>query len=201
MALSLFKSLSTSYSSCYKVQKIIAGGCWVIFMHCTSGGPCLESLCIDSEEEINSEKKSSHQCKLIIKYYCSYLLLTLMCTEAVLLFQWCSDQKLAITLSPLLCGSTLLALHQGLIALNQAECCQPLYTSNICWQQRWWYEPPTIIACLLSAQSLRLQGSMMAMIPVRGNSRKKCRMLRNTNDVIDDAPQPKRKSITQFIKT
>ena len=53
----------------------------------------------------------------------------------------------------------------------------------------------TIIACLSSAQSLRVQGSM-AMIPVRG---KKCRVLRNTNDVIDDTPQPKRKSIIQTL--
>ena len=55
-----------------------------------------------------------------------------------------------------------------------------------------WCQNPTISACISSAQSLRVQGSM-AMIPVRGNSRKKCHVLGDANQVIDVLPLPKRK--------
>lgn len=55
-----------------------------------------------------------------------------------------------------------------------------------------WCQNPTVSACLSSAQSIRIQSSM-AMIPVRGNSRKKRRVLQGKSDVIDNAPLPKRK--------
>ncbi len=55
-----------------------------------------------------------------------------------------------------------------------------------------WSQNPTVKACLTSAQSLRIQGSM-AMMPVRGNSSRKRRALREVNNVIDDTPLPKRK--------
>lgn len=54
-----------------------------------------------------------------------------------------------------------------------------------------WCQNPTVSACISSAQSLRVQGSM-AMIPVRGNSRRKRRILRDKNEVIDNTPLPKR---------
>ena len=54
-----------------------------------------------------------------------------------------------------------------------------------------WCQNPTISACLTSAQSLRVQGSM-AMLPVRGNSSRKRRILHDAN-IIDDTPLPKRK--------
>lgn len=55
-----------------------------------------------------------------------------------------------------------------------------------------WCQNPTVQACLTSAQTLRIQGSM-AMMPVRGNSNRKCRVLKEVNDVIDNTPLPKRK--------
>ena len=55
-----------------------------------------------------------------------------------------------------------------------------------------WCQNPTVQACLSSAQSIRIQGSM-AMIPVRGNTSRKHRALKDVNDIIDDSPLPKRK--------
>ena len=54
-----------------------------------------------------------------------------------------------------------------------------------------WCQNPTVSSCLTSAQSLRIQGSM-AMLPVRGNSSRKRRVLKDAN-MIDNTPLPKRK--------
>ena len=48
---------------------------------------------------------------------------------------------------------------------------------------------PTIQACLTSAQSLRVQGSV-SMTPIRGNSSRKKRLF--PEEVIDDSPLAKR---------
>ena len=48
---------------------------------------------------------------------------------------------------------------------------------------------PTMQACIASAQSLRVQGSM-AMVPVWGNSSRKKRLF--SKEVIDHTPLPKR---------
>ncbi len=48
---------------------------------------------------------------------------------------------------------------------------------------------PNVQACLTSAQSLRVQGSL-SMIPLRGNSRQKKRLF--TDEIIDDKHLPKR---------
>ena len=56
-----------------------------------------------------------------------------------------------------------------------------------------WCQNPTVSACITAAQSLRVQSSM-AMIPVRGNSRRKRRVLKDVdNDVIDNTPLQKKK--------
>ena len=55
-----------------------------------------------------------------------------------------------------------------------------------------WCQNPTVQACLSSAQSIRIQGSI-AMIPVRGNSSRKRRALKDVNDIIDDNPYQKEK--------
>ena len=54
-----------------------------------------------------------------------------------------------------------------------------------------WSQNPTVQACLTSAQSLRVQGSL-AMMPLRGNSRRKKRLFKDKEEVIDDKPLPKR---------
>ena len=53
-----------------------------------------------------------------------------------------------------------------------------------------WCQNPSISACINAAQSIRVQGSM-AMMPVRGNSGRKRRIVKD--DVIDDKPLLKRK--------
>ena len=56
-----------------------------------------------------------------------------------------------------------------------------------------WSQNPTVNACISSAQSIRVQGSQ-AMVPVRGNSSRKRRILKDQNyEVIDSTPLPKRK--------
>ncbi len=60
---------------------------------------------------------------------------------------------------------------------------------NYFGQQRSRGQNPTVQACLSSAQSLRVQGSL-AMVPLRGNSSRKQRLF--TEEVIDDTPLPKR---------
>ena len=52
-----------------------------------------------------------------------------------------------------------------------------------------WCQNPTVQTCISSAQSLRVQGSL-AMMPVRGNSRRKKRLF--PQEVIDEKPLPKR---------
>ena len=72
--------------------------------------------------------------------------------------------------------------------------CQDLL-ENYFGQQRscgGWSQNPTISACISSAQSIRVQGSQ-AMVPVRGNSSRKRRILKDKNDVIDSTPLQKRK--------
>ena len=54
-----------------------------------------------------------------------------------------------------------------------------------------WSQILTVQACLISAQSLRVQGSQ-AMMPLRGNSRRKKRLFKDKEEVIDDKPLPKR---------
>ena len=51
-------------------------------------------------------------------------------------------------------------------------------------------ENPSVQACLESTQSLRVQGSV-SLLPVRGNSSRKRRLLHK--EVIDDTPLPKRR--------
>lgn len=53
-----------------------------------------------------------------------------------------------------------------------------------------WCDNPTAKSCLESAQSLRVQGSQ-AMLPVRGNSSRKRRLLQGVEDV-SNIPLPKR---------
>ena len=50
---------------------------------------------------------------------------------------------------------------------------------------------PTMVDCLHSAQSLRVQRSL-ALQPVRGNSSKKRKLFSEASPTIDDTPLPKR---------
>ena len=63
---------------------------------------------------------------------------------------------------------------------------------NYFGQQRYrggWCQNPTVQACLSSAQSLRVLGSL-ALMPVRGNSSRKKRLF--SEEVVDNTPLPKR---------
>lgn len=88
----------------------------------------------------------------------------------------------------------ILALPQlkGKYLLSEHLCQDPL--ENYFGQQRargGWCQNPTAQACITAAQSLRIQGSL-AMVPVRGNSRRKRRLVER-KEILDDRPLNKKK--------
>ena len=53
-----------------------------------------------------------------------------------------------------------------------------------------WCQNPTLQSCITSAQSIRVQGSL-AMVPIRGNSSRKRRLVHE--EKVDDTPLPKKR--------
>ena len=113
---------------------------------------------------------------------------------AIQLVGYCITKSLLITVKSFVeLTKYILSLPElkGKYLLSEHFCQDPL--ENYFGQLRahgGWCQNPTAQACINSAQSIRVQGSL-SMVPVRGNSRRKRRLERT--EKIDDTPLHKRK--------